>query len=256
MTKYQKIKPLDTTVDFSYQREFDESRAHNMAKKYDADLIGVPVLSLRSDGSHVRIDGQHRLASAIIAERGNIPVMCEIHEGLSRKEEASLFLRLNGGRSAVRVFDKFKARMVAHEPTALEITATLHKIGLKIVKCPTRHGVMAIQAVEAAFRNGNLETSLSTLKQWADGDSEAFEGDLIKAVSFFLKEYDEVTSSELASRLQHYAPMKIRLRMNRSRDQFDYTLQDAAVSVLRDIYNERRTKNRLGPPSSERKPAA
>jgi len=251
MSKFQKIKPSDTTIDSRFQRDLDEQRARAMARAFNPDLVGVPVVSHRENGEYVRLDGQHRLAAAEMANRGEIPTLMEVHVGLSLREEAELFLRLNGGRSPVRVFDKFKARLVAHEPVALAIVAILKLVGLKIVKTSQRFGVCAIKAVELVHHKGNLEKTMRVLSAWADGGSESYEGPLVKAMSAFLAEYPNVEVVEIADRLHSHDPNKVIQRLRRTIGSYECKPDEAARIVLRDIYNERRKKGLLPPPGRE-----
>lgn len=245
--KYIKLKPSETTVDQRYQRELDPRRAKVMSDKFDPALLGVPVISKREDGDHVRIDGQHRLAAAEMAGRGDESILCEVHEGLTITEEAALFLALNGGRSAVRVYDKFKARQVAKEPVALEIVATLKSIGLRISKSQQKGCVCAIQAVESAFHRGNLLPTLKVLKTWSGTDPAAFETQIIKGVSWFLHAYPDVDLDEVAKKLSAYAPTKVTAFMKRKQGEFECSARDGACHALREIYNERRKHHRLPP---------
>lgn len=238
---FVKIKPSDTTVDHRYQRDFDQRRVDAMTRAYNPNLIGVPVVSKREDGSCVRIDGQHRLATCIAAGHGDVPLLMEVHEGLSLQEEAELFLRLNGGRTAVGAIDKFKAKLVAREPIALEIFAILKRLGCKITRSPSRGGVMAVNAVEAAHRHGNLEPTMRSLVTWLDGDTEAFHGDIIRAVSAFLVACPEADPLHLAARLADQSPERLRTRLKRETQQLPGFREDAARLVLTEIYN-RNTK--------------
>lgn len=252
MSKHIKIKPSDTTVDPEYQRDFEEARAKVIAKDFSWDLFGVPVLSKRADGRLVRIDGQHRMASAIIAGHGAVPVLCEVHEGLSVPEEAALFLRLNGARTAVRVLDKFKARVVAKEPVAVDITAILKSLGLKVVKSSQRRGVQAVKAVETVYHVGNLRETMYVLTEWGDGEHRTYEDKLVRAVSSFLLEYPSVDLDEVASRLRKHAPGKVMAKIGYAMESFDLQKHEAACSVLREIYNAGRPqKKRLPPPGSK-----
>lgn len=254
--QFQKIKPSQTVVDERYQREFDEKRARAMADAFDPALFGVPVLSRRADGTLVRIDAQHRLGAAEMAGLGDVPVLCEVHEGLTVAEEAELFLKLNGGRSAVRAFDKFRARLVAKEPIAIEIVSTLKSLGLKVEKTQAKRSVCAVQALDAVYHRGNLRETLDTLTRWGDGEPAAYENQLIKAVSAFLSEYPQVSVLELAAKLESHAPARVTARLRRTKDQFDCSSRMAACLAIRDIYNERRKRNQLPPPGKFADPVA
>jgi hypothetical protein len=234
--KFVKLRPSETTTDHEYQRGLDEKRVKAMAEDYQPALIGVPVVSKRSDGSIIRIDGQHRIAAAIAAGHGETPILVELHDGLAVRDEAELFLRLNGGRKAVKALDRFKARVVAREPIALEILGVLKQANCRVVQAPTKFGVMAIDAVESAYHRGNLPTTMNVLVNWLSGEPDAFNKGLIRGVSTFLDTYKEADALHLASKLRRIPPAKVIDRLDRERKTFGSTTE-AARYVFFDIYN-------------------
>ncbi len=50
MKKHEKIRPIDTSVDYRYQRELDVRRAEVIGQNWDPNLAGVPVVSRRGVG--------------------------------------------------------------------------------------------------------------------------------------------------------------------------------------------------------------
>lgn len=241
---YVRLCANDITIDPRYQRGLDESRVDAMAKSLDEARIGVPVLSLRKDNSYVVLDAQHRLEALRRAGKGNVKVLCEVHNGLSLDEEAALFLKLNNGRKAVRVFDKYRARLVAKEHVAVEFTRIVESLGLKIGAAPGKNTVCAIQAVESVYRrNANLFDTLSILKRWGHGEPVVFDGELIKDVSRFLIDHEDqgVNADEFVAKLARIDPGFVMRKIKGKADMVkDRRL--AANSEFRDIYNQRRHK--------------
>jgi hypothetical protein len=246
---FVKLSVREISIDPAYQRSLDESRVDAMARHLDETRIGVPVLSLRKEGVYVVLDGQHRVEAM---RRGGVAehkILCEVHNGLSLAEEAALFLRLNNGRKPVRVFDKYRARMVAKETTAVEFTQIAQSLGLRIGAAPGKNTICAIQAIEFVHRkNDNLEPVLSILKKWGRGESSVFEGDLIKDVSRFLVDYStEVDPVEFVDKLSRHDPGHIMRRIKGLVDVLDGNRRLAANSVFREVYNHRRAKrNQIG----------
>lgn len=245
--KYLKIKPANTTVDHRYQRDLDSRRVEEIARAFNPLHFGVPVVSERNDEERVRIDGQHRCAGAIVAGFGEEEFLMEVHYGLSLQQEAEMYLRLNGGRTAVGAIDKYKARLVAEEPVALEIQAILEGLGCRITNGKSAYGIMAVQAVEVSYYRGpdNLRNTIKTLSTWLDGSPEAFEGELIRGTSaFFVAWAKEANPAHLASRLTEWAPAKLMARVKRESQVAAMGRSDAARLVLTEIYNHR-TPRRL-----------
>jgi len=241
---FQQVVVDKIQIDFAYQRDFDEARARSMAAAFDESRIGVPVLAQRPDSTLWVIDGQHRTAAAKIAGRGSMGVLCEIHTGLSRAQEAELFLKLNGGRKAVRVFDKYKARMVAREPIALEFTRIVESCGLRIGTTHGKYTLCAIQTIESVHtRNKNLAVVLGLVKRWSNSDVRTVDGDLLKDVSNFLVDYaDEAEADELLAKLAKVDPAVVARKILGRHDAMRSKRRLAANSVLREIYNTRRPR--------------
>jgi hypothetical protein len=254
MSKFIKVKPADMKIDHKFQRELDEGRCKNMAKSIDPERIGVPVLSRRSDGSLAVIDGQHRVTALKQAGKDGEYILCEVHEGLTVTEEAALFLKLNGGRKAVSVFDKWRARIVANDRLAHDITTVLESVGLRISRNPSKNTVCAIQVVESVYaRNGNLRETLNVLKRWGDGTAPSvFDGELIKYMSSFLLEHPDLVLDTLLDKLETVHPERLLRRIKREQGA-DTSVHKVVVAnaVLRDIYNHR-NKKKLSPPSAAR----
>lgn len=249
--KHVKIKPVAITIDARFQRELDKSRVRSMVATFNPTLVGVLVVSARANGSYVGIDGQHRREMLCEVGLGETPTLCEVHEGLSLKEEATLFLRLNGGRTAIRVFDKFKARLVAEDATATEIRRIVEHCGLAISKTPGTKHVCAIQSLESVHtRCGNLAKTLTALTMWSKNDPMVFDGDLIKYVGAFFVEYPDASHTLLAKRLASFAPSHVLTRIwelkGSSREMAANT---AAIVILRGYYNKGKGGTKLPSPS-------
>ncbi len=242
-SKFAKVTPQEIEIDRQFQRELDENRCKAMAKELDMNRIGVPVLSRRKNGSLVALDGQHRVYALQMAEH-TAAILCEVHDGLTVTEEAELFLKLNGGRKAVHVHDKWKARIVANDPIALEIKGIMDSLGLRIARVIAPSSIAAVQSVESVHvRNGNLKATLAILKRWGDGVTpEVYDADLIKYVSHFLKDHPTASPATLIDKLSSIHPERVVNRIKRAHQlSQDIPRTVVASAQLRDIYN---TKNR------------
>lgn len=249
MIKHKKVKVNQIDVESRYQRVLDERRAQAMARDIDMDRIGVPSLSLRANGKLVVIDGQHRVAALMYASKGSLEIMCEVHEGLTVRQEAALFLKLNGGRKAVSAFDKYVAELAAKVPATLEIEAIVTGLGLRVARAKGPRHICAVDALRYAhLRRKNLSITIGMLKLWTEDDPNVFDGDLIKAVSFFLSTYTAADAAHLAGRLRSTSPESVQRRIDRTISKSDgVSRTDAVCIVLRDLYNKNLKHNRLPP---------
>lgn len=242
--RHIKLKAQNLSIDPKYQREVDSRRVAAMSRKIEFDCIGVPVVSQRADGQFYVLDGQHRVGALVESGNGARDILCEVHTGLSVRDESELFLRLNGGRKAVRVFDKWKARLIASEPVAMEMHAIITRLGLKVTKAPAKRSICAIQKIERVHKTmHNLEQTLTVLREWDLDDSSVFDGDLVDALAHFIATYDgAVDVAELARRLRVRAPGVMINSITRLVQKPEVSFRDAACRVFREAYNKNRIK--------------
>ncbi len=245
MLKQMKVKPAIVKVDYRYQRPTDEKRVEFIAANYDPMRVGVPVLSMRADGSLWYIDGAHRGAAIVKAGQGDTPILCLVHEGLTVEEEAGWFVILNGDRVAVDVMSKYRARLIKKEPVAVEIHGIAKSKGLTISYSHGSKTISAIAAVEWVHsKKGNLAAVLDVLAPWALIDERALDGVIVKAVSIFLEQYPEADASHLHRRLLRTSPTVVISTLKTAKR--DYPGWVAACLVLRSHYNKG-TKKQLAP---------
>lgn len=242
-SRYSKIRPSQVNCDPRFQRELDERRAKRMSKAVNKKRIGVPVLSQRADGTFWVLDGQHRITALKMAGDDE-PVLCDIQEGLTLADEAELFLLLNSDRPAVRVFDKFKARLVAKDPVAVEIERTVKAAGLRISKAPGANCICAIKALESTHNAyHNLPRVLSILGKWADGDPVTFDGRMLQDMGHFLASVEKLDERHLVERLLTKAPARVLAQITRTQGvAYNTPRREAAAQVFCNIYNYRLSK--------------
>jgi hypothetical protein len=197
------IRPYDIEIDGCYQRDLDEPRMQQMVKAFDDRLLGVPVVSLRSNSVIAGVDGQHRIAMLRAKGLGDVPIMCEVWEGLSLKEEAQMFVDLQAFRKAIGALDLHRANVCGQDPTALQIERIVAKLGLKIGAGKSSGQICAVkQCRDVHMRFSNLETVLTILMAWAAEDANAYDGFLIKALGVYLHQADRVNVSRLIQQLK------------------------------------------------------
>jgi hypothetical protein len=184
------------------------------------------------------------MAAKKLAGHGKHLVLCEVYSGLSKPDEAALFLKLNNGRKAVSAFDKYRARMVAKEAVALEFTRIVESFGFRIAGFgAVRNTICAVQSIESVHkRNKNLAVTLGVIKAWGGGEPASLDGDLLKDVSGFLCDHaDDVDVESLTHKLAKIDPGYV---LRKIRGVYDTTKNRrlAANSVLREVYNTRRKR--------------
>lgn len=205
MARYKRVPLKDLVVDERYQRPLDEKRVQKMADKFDDRLLGVLEISQRNAKAAV-FDGQHRLAALKELARPDAP--CLIHQGLSPQEEADLFIAHQSQRKSVKPLDRFKARVFAEDPVALDVLGIVEASGYGI-------GSKKIQAVGALERTylryggHGLARALTMIAVVWGRDDKATDGAMIAGVARFVDRYEDRVHTEQLDRLREVAPVDV-----------------------------------------------
>ncbi|KPF76754.1 hypothetical protein IP68_02345 [Blastomonas sp. AAP25] len=124
-------------IDDAYQRSIDTPGSQSMiraiARKWNWDLCQPLFVAKRDDGRMYVVDGQHRLAAAIMREDiDQLPCIVSMTSGSA--QEAQLFSEFNRRRRAPSQLDLYFADLAAGEPTATDINCALIAAGLSMSK--------------------------------------------------------------------------------------------------------------------------
>jgi len=129
-SRIMKLKVEELTVDPAVQRQLDPRRVRKLADNWDPKMVGVLTVSHRlipdfdePTEEFVVLDGQTRFrALELVAGESDVDslITCEVFEGLTRAEEAAMFLSHND-RKAVTPRDRFRLAVAAEEEWALDI---------------------------------------------------------------------------------------------------------------------------------------
>lgn len=116
-------------IDPRVQRAWNQSWSATIARDFDPGKLGVIHVSLRKDGNHYIIDGQHRAKAAELwlgADCNGQKVECRVYEGLSLAEEAELFVALNTAKKvgAIAKYPGGPASLVGTARGMREITGS------------------------------------------------------------------------------------------------------------------------------------
>jgi len=149
--KFRKVLISQLKVDGSYARNQSKRKAQGIARDLNWAAFGALVLSERADGSFFVLDGNHRALAAHL--RGDIKrVPCLVFSGLSRKQEAAVFVRVNTSRRSPMGTEIFVANLVAGDPEAKAMKKVLDAHGLSISRPGEPRGAKCLRAVSTAYR--------------------------------------------------------------------------------------------------------
>lgn len=128
-------------VDNSYQRH-PQDKINRIAAAWDDRKCGFLRVSYRQDvGKFAVIDGQNRMLAA--KQLGKVSLPCQIYTDLTVAQEAELFATQSVNCTLVSSYDKFRAELVAGNPSAVALNQICDSFGIRIYKAaPSVTGVL------------------------------------------------------------------------------------------------------------------
>lgn len=189
-------------IDMEYQRRISPTKVRGIATRYDENSVGILIVSLREYGQYIVIDGQHRLAA--MKRRGIEYAECKVHQGLTKEQEAAIYVNCNKNRKNPEALDLFRASLIAQDPIAIAINSVVEKSGLNIEFYPPGgshvggskkrppKSIWAVTALEEIYTRGKEELLEEVLKlaidSWPD-DGNALEGKILLGLTKFHLQY-------------------------------------------------------------------
>ncbi len=185
-------------VDDEYQRNLNANRVNQIAQSLDPDAFNTITLSERPTGSLYCLDGQHRIAAALLSHPDQqVEVPAFIYTGLSPEDEARVFWKMNKHRLSPTAGDAFKARLRFGDPAAKTVKDTLDKNGINIRYFGLGGGVLgadevqAIAECERLSRRGLLDDTLWTIGVAWRGEKGAYKAQYLAGIAQFLDLFAE-----------------------------------------------------------------
>lgn len=217
MRKPPKITLLvvdDLIVDQRVQRSLDPRRVKELAAKFKRDGIGVPIVSLRADGTKHVIDGQTRVAVLKEVGLGSSKIHCQTFTDLEVNEEALMF-DVHNDQKYVNSVTKFRMRVIGEEdPVAADINTALVKHGWTVQTGQVDGYFMAVGAIEKAYKAAKgdhdekialIERTIQVITDAWDHNFAGMKAPLVQGVAAFLDRYgDDIDTARLVQKLADY----------------------------------------------------
>ena len=201
-------------VDPLAQRTLNERRAAKMAEDgtFIPEAIGTIVVSGRRNRAgkivYYIVDGMHRWRCCVL--RGDIASLtCEVHFGLTRKEEAVLFLIKNRESVGTNPQDEYKIGLTGGVEQFVDTEKVVRAHGL-MVGSSSAGSIGAIRGllhITEEYGTDTLDRTL-TVAELAWGRTQAtWDGILLAGLSRFLYLHGQIaTDHELAAKLSKQGP--------------------------------------------------
>jgi len=248
-----------TTDDRVNTRPVDQSWVTRKLKAgYDENRIGVPTVSIRSNGKIIWLDGQNRGALAKKAGLGDREIYMKAFKGLTLAEEAELFLGLNDNRRVAPMY-KFLAEVTAGRPEALEINKIAADFGWSVSDGGST-SIQAVSALSQIFRSSQqpgttLRKTLSVLTGAWGHTSDAVSSNILQGLASVLNDSPDINLASLTKKLANHdgGPASLLGKGRGFRTATGCTVTQGVDQVIRTIYNAGRRSGRLrtwGPPAA------
>ena len=158
---FMDIHKKDLIIPSEYQRSQRIKKVLDIASNWDWMACGTLLVVMREniDDYYYVIDGGHRKAAA--DKRSDISTLpCLVFVGECIGKEAETFLDINNNRSAMSVFEKFKARRIAGDQSVDNCIKLLETTGHFFTNSGSSKGVTCIQAILNSYEKNETATRL------------------------------------------------------------------------------------------------
>lgn len=240
----------DIKLDLAVQRALVPTRVRKLVTNFDPILLGTLLVSERAEGLFI-LDGQHRLDAA--KKHDVSTVNCEVFTGLSKADEARLFMGRND-RANIAAHDRNRNLATSGDQDTLDVQMAAQAAGFafitdKVEDSTFRDRAAGIIVMRDAERREYVDASgpehlarVLTFYARAYGNQELPESSVVKAVSkLFVNRKSEVDEDRLYNKLRGLPAQQIdaMARQRREEEQSVRSLSvvRAATEIITDEYN-------------------
>lgn len=199
---YAKVKVADLKIDPDAQRTLNEKRAQNIADNLVPDAMGPICVSRRLNGDMFVVDGMHRKRVAEI--KGITTLAAEIHEGLSQKDEAILFILKNRESAKPSGPDEYRIGLTGEVDLFVDTQAVLdkHKLAIGSTSVNSIGAVNGIVRITENYGASILDDTLTVAEAAWGRNKETWDGMILGGIGMFLGRHGaQVSLPELSKKL-------------------------------------------------------
>lgn len=231
------------------QRKLKDWWVNEIAEEYDENLVNLITVSLR-DGRYYVIDGQHRVSAIKKKFGSNAVVKCRVIMGLTIKDEAWYFNKINKNRQDMNSNENFNSGYYAEDPTIMGVINIGRKYGvsfgnknltnMKNIKFHVK-AVDTAQKIYDKYGAEVFDRVCNILSQSFPEEQSAFSASLMDATALITDIYGNTCSDKmLVKRLQSQNPDRLILDARNDRASGSAsTSKKLARIIVRSVYNRR-----------------
>ena len=251
--EFRMVHKNDLHVDSSYQRQsVSGKRVAHITSQWSWLACGCLLVVQRQDGTLWVYEGQTRKRGA--DRRSDITVLpCLVFKLDRLAKEAQAFISANTVRGPVSMLDRFRAMLIANDPTALKIQELLEEWEIIASSANSRGTTRALEALLSCAKNNMpiLQNIFGLIVSLSEVGNMPIKADLIKGL-FYLESYMQreklgtIAEGEYRERLALAGPEILEKLMRETRNWYrrggPKVLAQACIRVLN---NNKRGKSRI-----------
>lgn len=238
----------DLKVDHAYQRDLSLVRVKEIIAAFDPDLLGVLLVSHRTTGTLYLLDGQTRHAALVEMGWGDQRVPCLVYSGLTRKDEARIFVGSNVSNTKPSPVAIFKGKLAAGDPDTVMAYNISRQFGyLDNLRNDFKSGsITSPTAIMAIFTHGGpdlLEQTMAITSSAWPGQHVA--SPVLKGIGIFVAQYGPALQIERVVQLLAKTTADVLVSRARQLAVVNSRSASAIVQLLVADYNTRLRFGRL-----------
>ena len=245
--------PLESLmIDKRYQRPVHEGRVAQIVGDFEPIMCGVLEVSTRPGGKCAVLDGQHRLQALHLL--GETEWDCRIHDKLTARQEAALFVRLQTERYPVHPIHRHKALVFEGNDLAVRVEKLVTEAGYRITTNKTYGSLACVGGLyqwHERYGAGPLRDALAFIDDvWTVNDHFGRKAPMVGGITLLLFRNNKLAAAHkmdlesLKERLGNITSAAV-LRDAQSQGSSHTTHTVKVAMQLQEIYNRRRTTGRV-----------
>ncbi len=222
-----------------YQRVLRTRKVAEISATFSEYVANEPKVSYRDGRYHV-FDGQNTIEARVACNGGrDLPILCKVFHGLSKKDEALLFAVQTGISTDLTAGERLRADIVAEDEDACAFVAATEATGATFALDGIRAEwkIYCIRSAYYIYKNYGSDIYQEALKIIVEawwGDSDSFLSGILHGVTRFVAMYrDEYSRERLIMRLGSVHPKTI--TKNARKDTGN--IADRHMKQILEIYN-------------------
>lgn len=195
-----------------YQRVLRTRKVEEISATFSEYVANEPRVSYRDGRYHV-FDGQNTIEARIACNGGHdLPILCKVFHGLSKKDEALLFAVQTGISTDLTAGERLRADIVAEDEDACAFVAATEATGATFALDGIRAEwkIYCIRSAYYIYKHYGSDIYQEALKIIVEawwGDSDSFLSGILHGVTRFVAMYrDEYSRERLIARLSTVHP--------------------------------------------------